>query len=105
MATFDPLRLLDIDETASSASEFMEKFGWAPQGDVALITQFTIGTRSFSTIAAYSPFGFLAWRIVEGGVNDIFDGVAPQLQNDVKPYLMDFTTVILDNARVVSCLL
>lgn len=58
--------LIDIDETSSTPESFYQKKGWAPVGDECTRTQIIIGTRTFSTIAAVSPLGYLCWEIFEG---------------------------------------
>ena len=62
-------RLVDVDETTSSQKEFLQRYGYAPRGQVAVKTQFHINGRSFSSICAYSPVGVLAFKIVEESIN------------------------------------
>ena len=60
--------LVDIDEMSSSPETFYRKNGWSPIGDDCRRTQIVIGTRTYSTIAAVTPFGFLCWQIFEGTI-------------------------------------
>lgn len=62
----DPYLLIDIDEMSSSPESFHRRLGWAPVGEECKVRQITIGTRSFSTISAVTPLGFLCWDIFEG---------------------------------------
>ena len=62
-------RFLDIDETLSSSKEFFQRYGYAPKGDVALKTQFQMNGRQYSSIAAYSSIGLIAYRVVESSIN------------------------------------
>ena len=61
--------LLAIDETASSPDQILEKYGYAIEGQRNVRTQFKIGSRRYSAIAAYSTRGFRHWKVVEGSVN------------------------------------
>jgi len=68
IAHIDVLDLIDIDETSSNPESFYQKNGWAPVGDECLHTQIVIGTRTFSTIAAVTPLGYICWEIFEGAI-------------------------------------
>mmetsp|Transcript_20823 Transcript_20823/g.28655 ORF Transcript_20823/g.28655 Transcript_20823/m.28655 type:complete len:270 (+) Transcript_20823:320-1129(+) len=94
----DPLNFVDIDETASSAESFRDKFGWSPVGEECIRQQIVIGNMSYSTIAAVTPFGFIAW--------EIFDTVITQeefssfILNKVAVLIENNTIAILDNCSI-----
>lgn len=90
--------LIDIDETASSAEEFQKKYGWAPRGDPCRYTQFVINGRRFSTIAAFSYYGFLCWQIIEGGVDS--DTFIDFLQTKLALVLQRGKVGLIDNAKI-----
>jgi hypothetical protein len=93
----DPKSIIDIDETAASSKEFYNKYGWAPRGERHITTQFYIGGRHFSVIAAYCTLGFVCWRVVEGtyGANEFISF----LEEDLKPYIDEMSFGIIDNSQ------
>ena len=93
-----PDYLVDIDETASSPAMFVEKYGWSEVGEKCYRTQFVIHNKHYSTIAAYSPRGFIALEIFEGAV-----GAAEFihfLNNSVRPKLLPHHFCIIDNCAI-----
>lgn len=97
-APFDHFRLLDIDETLSTYKEFFQKHGYAPKGEVALKTQLEVDGRQYSSIAAYSPIGLIAYRVVEGPINaDIFLSF---LENEVNQQILPGMIGLFDNAAI-----
>ena len=66
IAHVDPFDSINLDESASSPDQFLQKYGWAPKGEDCIRMQIVIGTRHFSVIAAYTVIGFLCWDIFEG---------------------------------------
>ena len=91
-------RLVDVDETTSSQKEFLQRYGYAPRGQVAVKTQFHINGRSFSSICAYSPIGVLAFKIVEGSINsEIFKSF---LENELAAALLPNMVGLFDNAQI-----
>ena len=97
-APFDHFRLLDIDETLSTYKEFFQRHGYAPKGEVALKTQFQIDGRQYSSIAAYSSIGLIAYRVVEGCINaEIFHSF---LENEVNQGILPGMVGLFDNAAI-----
>lgn len=95
---FDGFRFVDIDETLSTYKEFFQKYGYAPQGEIALKTQFQVDGRQYSSIAAYSSIGLLAYRVVEGSINaDIFQSF---LENEVAESVLPDMIGLFDNAAI-----
>jgi hypothetical protein len=62
IANVHPSMIIDIDETASSPDQFLEKYGWAPKSEKCMKTQIRIGNKHYSTIAAYTIHGFLVGK-------------------------------------------
>lgn len=98
IAALDPDDLVDIDETLSSAKEFEAKYGWAPEGQEATQFQIRIGSHAYSTIAAYTTTGFIAWAIYEGSVTAL--EVRHFLNHSLAPALTNTSVGVLDNATV-----
>ena len=95
---YDGSRFLDIDETQSSYKEFFQRYGYAPKGDVALKTQFQINGRQYSSIAAYSSIGLIAYRVVENSINaEIFQSF---LENEVAQSMFPDMIGLFDNAAI-----
>jgi transposase len=97
VAQYEHIHLIDIDETASSPDQFIERYGWSTRGNPCVHTQFVLGNRHFSSIAAYTPFGFLCWQIIEGGDGGAFRGF---LQDFLERYILDDHIAIIDNAKI-----
>jgi hypothetical protein len=83
---FEAFRFLDIDETQSSFKEFFQKYSYAPTDQVALKTPFQINGRSYSSIAAYSVVGLIAYRVVEESIHaEIFQSF---LENEINQAML-----------------
>ena len=97
-APFHFTRFVDIDETLSTWKEFLQKYGYAPKGEVALKTQYQINGQHYSSICAYSAMGVLAFRVVE----DYIDGDVIQsfLENEVAFAVQPGMICLLDNAAI-----
>lgn len=98
VAFVQPHQWVDIDETASSSAQHREKYGYAPKGEKAMRTQFRIGGRHFSAIAAYTIGGFLCWNIVEGSFGS--DQFQTFLRNTLAPLLLSGQCLLVDNAKI-----
>mmetsp|Transcript_14153 Transcript_14153/g.31249 ORF Transcript_14153/g.31249 Transcript_14153/m.31249 type:complete len:335 (+) Transcript_14153:85-1089(+) len=97
MSMVDPIKLIDIDETASSPAAFFKKYGYAQTGDRAVTTQFVIGRKMYSTIAAATPLGFLCWEIYEGTISD--EQFIEFIDTKVRPLCSPDSVCIIDNAK------
>ena len=98
MARIDPLFLIDIDENSCSRSKLVNSKAYATEGDRAFRMQIPLVMLgySFSIISAYTPFGFLSWRIHTGSITS--KEVLDYIEQDVAPALRPGHFVILDNA-------
>ena len=94
----DPSFCIDIDETACSRESFLEKYGWAPEGEECVRKQFIINNRTFSVIAAVSPIGFVCWEIHEGGVTH--EDFCSFLQHRLAPHMALQNFCVIDNASI-----
>lgn len=97
-APFHYSRFVDIDETLSTWKEFLQRYGYAPRGEVALKTQFRINGKHYSSICAYSAVGVLAFRVVEGYIDGaVFQSfLEEEVANGVPPGMI----CLLDNAAI-----
>jgi len=64
-----PSLIIDVDESAASPDQFLDKYGWSPIGTRALRWFYQTGNYHYSVIAAYSINGFVYWEIVEDSVD------------------------------------
>lgn len=98
MGPFAHTRILDIDETLSTAKEFFQRYGYSPKGKVACKTQFGINGKHFSAICAYSSMGVLAYRVKEG----MFDSAefSDFLEVEVNDSLLPGMVGLFDNAKI-----
>ena len=85
-----------LDETKSNPESFLNKWGWSPRGEECLQEQIIIGTRSFSTIAAVTPLGFLCWSIYEFNISHV--EYCDFIRDVLSPALNDQQVGIIDNA-------
>lgn len=98
IAQFDPMNLIDIDETLSTAAEFRARYGWAPSGEELYRMQIRIGDRAYSTIAAYTPLGFVAWKVYSGEVTSV--EFADFIDSCISPALNLNSIGVFDNASI-----
>jgi hypothetical protein len=93
----DPSRIVDIDGMSQNRNDFKARHGWAPINDEDCVRmQITIHSRSFAVHAAYTQFGFLAWEIFEGAVNQYH--VTHFMEHHLAPFLREDSFCIIDNA-------
>ena len=97
LACLSTSALVDVDETLCTQCEFERKYGWSPQGEEAHQYQLRIGTRAFSTIAAYTTVGFIALAIYEGSVTHV--EVEHFLVEYLQPVLSDESMCILHSGH------
>jgi hypothetical protein len=72
--------------------------GRCPAGERVYIAEWELDGRTYSAIAAYSPYGFLTWRIYMDSINHY--SFEDFVQFDVEPFMLPGTMVILDGASV-----
>jgi len=94
----DPMYCIDIDETACSRESFLEKYGWAQEGDRCIFQQIVINDRSYSVLAAVTPIGFLCWEIFEGGVGH--EQFVTFLNQRMLPFVTAQHFCVIDNASI-----
>jgi len=97
MVFVNPEHLVDVDETSQAPSTIINRYGRSDRGTPCVRDQIVIGTRSFSTICALTPRGFLAFSVYEGGIGA--DQVKEFLDL-LEPRLLEHSWCILDNASV-----
>ena len=97
-APFHGSRFLDIDGTLSTYKEFFQRYGYAPKGQQASKTQFKFDDKQYSSIAASSSVGLLAYRVVEGCINAaIFQSL---LEVEVTQGILPNMVGLFDNAAI-----
>lgn len=98
VAYADTDNLVDLDETAASPKEFLEKYGWSPVGDVSYRRQLKIGNKHYTVIAAYTTRGFLCWKVYEGSVTQ--EQWIDFLVTKVAEWIMPDSIALIDNATI-----
>ena len=89
---------VDIEETLSTWRDFLQRYGYAPRGEVALRTQFRVNGAHYSSVCAYSPIGLIAYRVVEGSIDsEIFKSF---LTDEVADALVPGMVGLFDNAAI-----
>ena len=94
----DPRFLIDVDETKHDRESRELKFGYSPEGEECLKDQIVINNFAYSTIAAVTPFGFLAWRIHEGIIDH--EAFTAFMVDSVGPFITPEHHLVLDNATI-----
>jgi transposase len=94
----DPFNLIDIDETASDGDSFREKYGYETVGEKCLINQIAIGDKTYSTIAAVSPLGFLCCNIYENSIGS--EDFCLFVENELSAFIAPESYLIIDNASI-----
>jgi hypothetical protein len=92
------LQIVAIDEMSGSVEQFRTRFGYADTGDRALVLEWAFAGGMVSVVAAYSIYGFIAWRFFFDNVNQ--HSVSFFLEHDVRPLLFRDSVVLADNARI-----
>ena len=89
--------LIFMDETLTTAKEYLEKYGWGIKGEKCIKTQFVVCGKHFSAFALYCDRGFLAWKILEG------DNTAEDFQlfmEECREVIPEGSHLILDNSAL-----
>ena len=99
IAAIGIVQLLAVDETASSPDQFKDKYGYAIEGQKAMRTQFKIGSKHYSVMAAYSTRGFRHWKIKEGSCSgESFQVFLEELRDN--NLVRDYEYLILNNCGI-----
>jgi transposase len=94
----DYFRIVDVDETLSTWKEFLQRYGYAPKGEVAVRTQFQINGQHYSSVCAYSAMGLIAYRVVRGSINaETFKSF---LETELHDALLPGMFGLFDNAAI-----
>jgi transposase len=91
-----PDKFIDIDGMCQNPKDFQPKKGWSTVGTHAVYTQIVIGITTVPVVAAYTPFGFLAWELYYDSVTGAH--IADFIERKVKPFLSEDSFGIFDNA-------
>jgi hypothetical protein len=90
-----PDNFFDIDSMCESPKDFQPKKGWSTVGTPAAYTQVVIDTTTVVAVAAYAPFGFVAWDFYHESVTGAH--IADFIEQKVKPFLSEDDFGIFDN--------
>ena len=94
----NPTYIIDIDETKQDRESRELKYGYSPEGENCIKDQIVINNTAYSTIAAVTSSGFLAWRIHEGNIDN--ESFSAFMVEDVAPHILPEHHMVLDNATI-----
>jgi transposase len=98
IAHINPWNFVDVDETSNDAKSFMEKYGYELIGRPCIVHQINLGGKTYCTIAAVTPNGFLCWQIFDTTVDaEMF---CRFLRDELAVYLSPENNLIIDNASI-----
>ena len=60
---------IDLDETKNDRHSRELKYGYLPEGEPCMKDQIVINNVAYSTIAAVTPHGFMAYRVHVGNID------------------------------------
>ena len=93
----NPMKCIDVDETANNRESFIKNKGHSPVGEPCICIQITIDNKSWSTIAAGTPLGFIAYKISSETINE--NGILEFI--NVLEERMDIDSfIVLDRAAI-----
>jgi hypothetical protein len=90
-----PDKIFDIEGTCESPKDFQPKKGSSTVGTPAAYTQVVINTTTVAAVAAYTPFGSVAWEFYDESVTG---DIADFIERKVKPFWLEDDFEIFDNA-------
>ena len=103
LEAIEPIRadqIVDLDEMNTNPDKLKERFGYAPRGQPAAVTEWGMGGGGgvTSVLAAYCDQGFFAWRFYHGNINQY--GFQYFLEMDLRPMLLPDTLTLAHNATI-----
>ena len=94
----DPEDLIDIDGCSQGKEDYFCRYGYSPRGKECVVNQIVVLGKSYNTMAAVTPGGFLCWQIFDIPVTgDLFSNF---VTNHLSLFVNLHQTAILDNATV-----
>ena len=94
----NPTYIIDVDETKQDRESRELKYGYSPEGESCFKDQIVINNTAYSTIAAVTSSGFLAWRIHEGNIDH--EAFTAFMVEEVAPHVSPEHHMVLDNATI-----
>jgi len=102
LTEWKPDQLMFLDESAANERTLDRKYGWAPVGSIARVSEPFKRTMKWSLLPLYTIDGFVAWDFVRGSYNrETFNEfvrtwVIPQ----TNPFPGPCSVLIMDNAKI-----
>jgi DDE superfamily endonuclease len=93
-----------LDESAANERTMDRKYGWAPIGHKAEVTELLKHTAKWSILPLYTENGFIAWDIIHGSYNR--QSFNDFVRNHVIPHTEPFSpnsknsVLVMDNAKI-----
>jgi len=95
-------QLVFVDESAANERTGDRKFGWAPVGAVAEVSEPFKGSEKCSILPMFTVDGYEAWEVIHGSFNmELFNSF---IKNHVLPRMNAFpgprSVLVMDNCRI-----
>jgi hypothetical protein len=98
MAPFPAHHMINVDETSCSKKKFMVTHGRCASNEELVGLEWRIDGFQYSAIAAYSPHGFLDWRIYMEGMNHY--SFEDFISLDLQPFVTADSILMFDGASI-----
>ncbi len=102
MTEWRPDQLVFVDESAANERTGDRKYGWAPVGAVAEVSELLKYTEKWSILPMFTVDGYEAWEVIHGSYNtELFNAF---IENQVIPRMNPFpatrSVLIMDNCKI-----
>ena len=99
---WEPEQLMFLDESAANERTMDRKYGWAPIGSIAHVSEPFKRTMKWSILPLYTVNGFETWDLVQGLYNrEMFnDFIREWVIPLTNPFPGPRSVLIMDNARI-----
>ena len=94
MTEWRPDQLVFVDESAANERTGDRKYGWAPVGAVAEVSELLKYTEKWSILPMFTVDGYEAWEVIHGSYNtELFNAF---IENQVIPRMNPFPNIFLN---------
>jgi len=102
MTEWHPEQLVFIDESPANERTGDRKYGWAPIGAVAQVSEPFTRSAKWSILPMFTVDGYESWEVIHGSYNtELFNAF---IKNHVIPRMNPFpgtrSVLIMDNCRI-----
>ncbi len=102
MTEWRPDQLVFVDESAANERTGDRKYGWAPVGAVAEVSELLKYTEKWSILPMFTVDGYEAWEVIHGSYDtELFNAF---IENQVIPRMNPFpatrSVLIIDNCKI-----